>query len=93
MAHGFTRAFRKARLCLNKTPAAEVARAEQSFFLETDMPALERCIAAYQQLGCWTPQIEIIRAALEATLDIFAYNGLITERFDYERVCTSPPEG
>ena len=92
MAQAFARAYRKARLWLNETPAAEVALAERSFFPETDLPSLERCIAAYQQLGCWTPHIEITRAAFEATLDIFAYNGLITERFAYEQVCTSPPE-
>ena len=91
MARAFTRAYRKARLWLNETPAAEVARAEQSFFAGIDAAALEHCIAAYQRLGCWTPHIEITPAAFEATLDIFAYNGLIAERFAYEQVCTSPP--
>ena len=93
MARAFTRAYRKARLWLNETPAAEVARAEQSFFPEVDLPALERCIATYQQLGCWVPHIEITGAAFEATLDIYAHNGLIGERFAYERVCALPPEG
>ena len=92
MAQAFTRAYRRARLWLNETPAAEVARAEQSFFPEIGLPALERCIAAYQQLGCWAPHIEITREAYEASLDIFAYNGLITERFAHERVCAAPPE-
>ena len=93
MARAFTRAYRKARLWLNETPAAAVALTEQSFFPEIDQAALERCIAAYQQLGCWTPHVEITREAFEATLDIYAYNDLIGERFAYERVCTSPPEG
>ncbi len=93
MARAFTRAYRRARLWLNETPAAEVARAERSFFPEIDVEALERCIATYQQLGCWTPPIEIAPEAFEATLDIFAYNGLIDERFAYDRVCALPPTG
>ena len=59
----------------NETPAAEVARAEKSYF-DIDADVLERCIASYR-LGCWSPHIEITREAFEATLDIFAYNGLI----------------
>ena len=93
MARAFTRAYRKARRWINETPAAEVARTEQSFFPDIDPAALERCIAAYQELGCWTPHIEITPAAFEATLDIYAYNGLIDERFAYDQVCTAPPEG
>ena len=93
MARAFTRAYRKARLWLNATPAAEVARTERSFFPGIDLPVLERCIAAYQALGCWTPHIEITPEAFEATLDIYAYNGLIDERFAYDQACALPPEG
>jgi len=52
---------------------------------------LARCIRTYQALGCWTPHVEITRAAYEATLDIFAYNGLVTTRHPYEAICTLPP--
>ena len=90
-ARAFTRAYRKARLWLNETPAGEVARAETSYFPEIDLKVLERCIATYQRLGCWAPHIEITREAFEATLDIFAYNGLIGERFAYDRICAPPP--
>ncbi len=93
MARAFTRAYRRARLWLNETPAAEVARAERSFFPEIDVEALERCIASYQRLGCWTSPIEIAPEAFEATLDIFAYNGLVEERFAYDRICALPPGG
>ena len=93
MARAFTRAYRKARAWLNETPAAEIARAETSYFPDIDLAVLEGCIASYQRLGCWTPHVEITREAFEATLDIFAYNGLIEERFPYDRACASPPEG
>ena len=92
MALTFTRAYRRARLWLNGSPAAEVALAERPFFPEIDPPALERCIATYQQLGCWAPHIEITREAFDATLDIYSHNGLIDERFTYEQVCASPPD-
>ena len=93
MARAFTRAYRKTRRWLNETPAAEVARVEKDWFPEIDLPVLERCIATYQRLGCWAPHIEITPAAFEATLDIYTWNGLIEQRFAYDRVCAQPPEG
>lgn len=90
-AKAFIRAYRKTRAYLNETPAAEIARAEKPFFPAVDEQVLAGCIATYQQLGCWTPHVEITRPAFEATLDIFAYNGLVKERFGYEQVCVEPP--
>ena len=93
MAAAFLRAYRKARHYLHDAPAAEIAAAEKSYFPSIDEEVLARCIGAYQSLGCWTPHIEITRAAYEATLDIFAYNGLITKRHPFESVCTVPSPG
>jgi len=91
MAKAFTRAYIKTRRYMNDTPAAEIARAEKPYFPKIDEAVLAKCIEAYQQLGTWTPHIEITKEAYEATLDIFAYNGVITERFAYDRVCALPP--
>ena len=44
-------------------------------------------------LGCWTRHVEITPAAYEAILDIFAYNGVIEQRYAYEQVCAEPPAG
>ena len=85
------RAYRKTRAYMVATPAAEIAAAERSYFPKIDEAVLANCIASYQQLGCWTPHIEITREAYEATLDIYAYNGLITKRHAYESVCSLPP--
>ena len=52
-ARAFTRAYRKARLWLNEAPAAEIALAEAAYFPDIDLAVLERCIASYQELGCW----------------------------------------
>jgi NitT/TauT family transport system substrate-binding protein len=91
MAKAFMRAYRKTRIYMNETPAAEIARAEKPYFRDIDEPVLADCIATYQQLGCWTPHVEITRAAYERTLDVFEYNGLLKQRYRYEQVCATPP--
>ena len=53
MAKSFMRAYRKARAWLIATPAAEVAKAEASYFKDIDLPVLTTTIATYQKLGNW----------------------------------------
>lgn len=91
MAAAFMRAYRKTRVYMNETPAPEIASAEKQYFPEIDERVLSDCISTYQQLGCWTPHVEITKKAYEATLDIFEYNGLISKRYAYDQVCTLPP--
>jgi NitT/TauT family transport system substrate-binding protein len=91
MAKAFMRAYRKSRAWLIATPAAEVAKAEASYFKDIDQPVLTSTIATYQKLGNWTPHVEITRPAFEATLDIFQHAGLITKRHKYEDVVAPPP--
>jgi len=91
MAKAFIRAYRKTRAYMNETPAAGIARAEKPFFPKIDERVLADCIATYQKLGCWTPHVEITRAAYEKTLDVYEYNGLLKQRYRYEQVCAAPP--
>jgi NitT/TauT family transport system substrate-binding protein len=91
MASAFTRAYAAARRFLNEAPAQEIAAIEQSWFPGVSPQALSKCVASYQQLGCWTPHVEITRTAFEVTLDVFEYTGGIPERYAYEQVCASPP--
>jgi NitT/TauT family transport system substrate-binding protein len=91
MARAFMRAYRKTRAYMNETPAARIAKAEKPYFPEIDDDVLADCIATYQKLGCWTPHVEITRAAYERTLDVFEYNGLVKQRYPYEQVCATPP--
>jgi NitT/TauT family transport system substrate-binding protein len=93
MAKAFMRAYRKTRAYMNDAPAAEIARAQKPYFPDVDEKVLADCIATYQQLGCWTPHVEITRAAYEKTLDIFEYNGQLKRRYPYEMVCAEPPAG
>jgi NitT/TauT family transport system substrate-binding protein len=91
MARRFMRAYRKARAWLLATPAAEVAKAEASFFPEIDPVVLAATISYYQKLGCWTPHVEITRPAFEVALDVFQHSKLITKRHRYEDVIAPPP--
>ena len=93
MAKAFMRAYAKTRAYMNDAPAAEIAAAEKPYFPDIDEAVLTDCIATYQKLGCWSTHVEITPAAFEATMDIFEYNGLISERFAYEQVCAPPPKG
>ncbi len=91
LAKAFMRAYRKTRIYMNEAPAAEIARAEKPYFPDIDEKVLADCIATYQQLGCWTPHVEITRPAYERTLDVFEFNGLLKQRYRYEQVCAEPP--
>ncbi len=93
MARRFMRAYRKARAWLLATPAADVAKAEASFFPEIDPAVLTSTIGYYQKLGCWSPHVEITRPAFEVALDVFEYSKLITKRHRYEDVVAPPPAG
>jgi len=92
MAKAFMRAYKKTRVYMNEAPATEIAKAEKEYFPDIDEDVLADCIATYQKLGCWTPHVEITRAAYEKTLDIFEYNGLLKQRYRYEQVCAAPPK-
>ena len=92
MAKAFMRAYKKTRIYMNEAPATEIARAEKEYFPTIDEDVLADCIATYQQLGCWTPHVEITRSAFEATLDIFEYDGSLKERYRYEQICADPPK-
>lgn len=91
MAKAFMRAYRKTRVYMNETPAAEIARAEKSYFPDIDEAVLADCIATYQRLGCWTPHVEITEPAYEVTVDVFLHAGTITRRHAYRDVVADPP--
>lgn len=91
MAPVFMRAYAKARAWLLATPAAEIAKAEASFFPSIDQDVLAATIAYYQTLGCWTPHVEITPEAYEVTVDVFLHAGLITGRHAYSDVVAQPP--
>ncbi len=92
MARAFTRAYVKTRRWINDTPAAEIAKIEKDFFPDIKMAVLTSCIETYQDLGNWTPHIEITEEALDAAQAVFEYNGRFTGRFPYDQVCAKPPE-
>ena len=90
MAKAFMRAYRKTRAYMSEAPAAEIAKAEKPYFPDISEKVLADCIATYQRLGCWTPHVEITRAAYEKTLDIFEFTGLLMQRDRFDQVCAVP---
>ena len=91
-ATAFMRAYRKARIYMTDTPAAEIARLLKPVFPAIDEPVLARCIETYQQLGCWPQRPEITRDAFEVTIDVFQHAGTISERYPYDQICAAPPD-
>jgi NitT/TauT family transport system substrate-binding protein len=91
VAKAFMRAYTKTRAYMLATPAIEIAKAEKSFFPAIELDVLAQCIASYQQLGCWTPHVEITRPAFEVALDVFEHFGSLKERYAYDQVCALPP--
>ncbi len=92
-AVAFTRAYAKARRFLAEAPAEEAAALVQPYFPDIEDDALTRCIATYQQLGCWTPHVSITPESFDVTLDVFEHVGHISERYAYDQVCVTPPGG
>jgi NitT/TauT family transport system substrate-binding protein len=90
-AKAFMRAYRKTRVYMNEASADEIAASQASYFPKIDQQVLADCIGTYQQLGCWTPHVEITPEALEVTLDVFAHAKTLKERYRYDQVCALPP--
>ena len=93
MARAFMRAYAKTRVYMNETPAAEIAKAEKPYFPDIDEDVLAKCISAYQDLGTWTPHVEITEPAFDVILDVFEHFGTLKERYRWDQVCVSPPAG
>jgi NitT/TauT family transport system substrate-binding protein len=92
MASAFIRAYRGAREYLNNTDAKAIATLLQSYFPDINPTVLQHCITSYQQLGCWTPHVDITDAAYNATLDIYQQSGGLETRLPYDTVCSRPPQ-
>ena len=83
----FKRAYLASKKYINNTPAKEIAAAEKPLFPDIDEAVLVDCISAYQKMGCWSDKTEISDAGYNAMLDIFAYDGKISKRHEYDVIC------
>ncbi len=93
MAKAFMRAYAKTRRYMNETSALDIAKAEKPYFPDIDEAVLAKCIAAYQDLGTWTPHVEITKPAFEVILDVFEHFGTLKERYRWDQICVLPPTG
>ncbi|NBQ83256.1 MAG: hypothetical protein EBU10_03395, partial [Alphaproteobacteria bacterium] len=83
----FCRAYARTRHYMATTPAANIAAAEKSLFPQIDEAVLTQCIRAYQEMGCWPEDMAISDAGYNAMLDIFAFDGKISQRHPYDSIC------
>ena len=90
-AGAFMRAFRQAREWVNEAPPQEVAASELSYFPGVPVEILADTIGAYQALGCWSSQVEIIPEELAVTVEVFRQAGIVTGPVDPTHVAVSPP--
>lgn len=90
-AKAFTRAYKKARIYMNEASAAEIAANQKPLFPDIDEAVLATCMATYQQLGCWTPHIEITPQAIEVVQDVFEHFGALKQRYRADQICVQPP--
>jgi NitT/TauT family transport system substrate-binding protein len=90
-ARRFMRSYRRARDWTIRSSPSEIAAAEQRFFPSTAPAALTGAIASYQALGCWTPHVEVTRAAFELLLEVYLHAGHITRRHRYEDAIWTAP--
>ena len=91
-AAAFMRAYRKSRVFVNETPAADIAAAEKEFFPDIDQAVLEKTISFYQGLGCWNPDPTISQESYDVALDVFLHSGIITKRHVYADVVAPAPD-
>jgi NitT/TauT family transport system substrate-binding protein len=88
MSRAFMRAYKKALAYVSQASADEIAayEAEAGFFPNIDREVLVHTIAAYQQLGCWQTDPSIPKADYDKLLDVFLFNGAISQRHSYDKV-------
>jgi len=91
MACCFMAAYLEAREFVIQAPAMDVAKLIAHHLPEIDLQVLCTTIAAYQNLGCWTPHAHITEAAYETLLDVFQYSGGIKSRHAYAAAIVPPP--
>jgi NitT/TauT family transport system substrate-binding protein len=74
-ARAFARAFEKGREQAQQAPPAEIAARVAGYFPQRGRAALERTIADYQRLGCWSGDMAITPELHARTLDVFLASG------------------
>jgi len=92
MAASFMHAYRQAREFVINAPAADTAKLLSPQLPGIDIDVLTSTIAAYQSLGCWTPDTRITQEAYDNLLEVFLFSGLISQRHAYNQCVVLPPE-
>ena len=76
---------------MNQTPALHVANSEIAYFPGISVEALTEAIVAYQALGCWSGQVEIVSEEIAASVEVFKLGGAVAGDVDPSFVAVRPP--
>lgn len=70
------------------SPAVDIAKQEMAanFFPGIAPEVLVNTIADYQALGCWERDTKISKESFDHLQDVFLYNELIGQRYEYDQV-------
>jgi len=82
-AAAFMQGYQKACAALVVSSAKHIAALEGDFFPQIAPCVLEKTIAAYQALGCWSANPRISEQSYNTLLDVFLHNRMITQRHPY----------
>lgn len=91
MASAFMRAYRKGMQFVLEQSPGDVARAIQPYLHDTRLEALTVTVRAYQQLGCWTRDVNISTEAYNNLLNVFEHSGDITRRHPMDSCVVPAP--
>jgi len=87
MAKAFMQAYKQSIEYVLAAPADEIAakECEAGFFPDINRDVLASTIEAYQYLGCWQSETDISISSYENLLDVFLFNGAISQRHSYDK--------
>ena len=92
-ARAFMKAYSQSLNYVIEAPAEEISAREYEagYFPGIDKKILTDTIQAYKQLGCWNTSPLISRSSYENLLDVFQFNNLISQRYEYDQIIVQPP--
>lgn len=93
MSRTFMRAYHSALEFVIQAPAEEIAALEyeNGYFPGIDKKVLINSVLAYKQLGCWEADPVISQLSYERLLDVFIYDRVISQRYNFDDIIVRPP--
>ena len=92
-AVAFMKAYKQSLKYIMDASAKEIAllEYEAGFFPGIEKQVLQDTVQSYKNLACWKGDPAISLSSYDKLLDVFMFNDLISERYDYDRLIVPPP--